>query len=36
LTDAEIAEMTKRFLEITIEDHGHVRLVNPEVFLKSR
>src|SRR6266566_1610773 len=34
LTDAEIAEMTKRFLEITIEDHGHVRLVNPEVVLE--
>src|SRR3979490_732394 len=26
LTDAEIAEMTRRFLDITIEDHRHVRL----------
>ena len=34
LTDAEIAAMTKRFLEITIEDHGHVRLVRPEVVLE--
>jgi DNA ligase-1 len=34
LTDAEIAEMTKRFLAITIEDHGHVRLVRPEVVLE--
>jgi DNA ligase-1 len=34
LTDAEIAEMTKRFLEITIEDHGHARLVKPEVILE--
>ena len=34
LTDAEIAAMTKRFLEITIEDHGHVRLVKPEVVLE--
>ena len=34
LTDAEIATMTKRFLEITIEDHGHVRLVRPEVVLE--
>ena len=34
LTDAEIAEMTKRFLAITIEDHGHVRLVKPEVVLE--
>ncbi len=34
LTDAEIATMTKRFLEITIEDHGHVRLVKPEVVLE--
>jgi DNA ligase-1 len=34
LTDAEIAAMTKRFLEITIEDHGHVRLVQPEVVLE--
>jgi DNA ligase-1 len=34
LTDAEIAEMTKRFLAITVEDHGHVRLVKPEVVLE--
>jgi DNA ligase 1 len=34
LTDAEIAEMTKRFLAITIEDHGHARLVKPEVVLE--
>jgi DNA ligase-1 len=34
LTDAEIATMTRRFLEITIEDHGHVRLVKPEVVLE--
>jgi DNA ligase-1 len=34
LTDAEIAIMTTRFLEITIEDHGHVRLVKPEVVLE--
>jgi DNA ligase-1 len=34
LTDAEIATMTKRFLEITTEDHGHVRLVKPEVVLE--
>ena len=34
LTDAEIADMTRRFLEITIEDHGHVRLVRPEVVLE--
>jgi DNA ligase-1 len=34
LTDAEIAEMTRRFLDITVEDHGHVRLVKPEVVLE--
>src|SRR5260221_1429142 len=34
LTDAEIAEMTKRFLEITIEDHGHLRLVKPVIVLE--
>jgi ATP-dependent DNA ligase I len=34
LTDAEIAEMTRRFLAITVEDHGHVRLVKPEVVLE--
>jgi DNA ligase-1 len=34
LTDAEIATFTKRFLEITVEDAGHVRLVRPEVVLE--
>ncbi len=34
LTDAEIATMTARFLELTIEDRGHVRLVRPEVVLE--
>jgi len=34
LTDAEIATMTKRFLELTIEDHGHLRMVRPEVVLE--
>lgn len=34
LTDAEIATMTRRFLEITIEDHGHLRMVRPEVVLE--
>ena len=34
LTDAEIAEFTKRFLDTTVEDHGHVRLVRPEVVLE--
>jgi DNA ligase 1 len=34
LTDAEIADMTRRFLEITIEDHGYVRSVRPEVVLE--
>jgi DNA ligase-1 len=34
LTDAEIAEMTRRFVDITVEDHGHVRLVKPEVVLE--
>ena len=34
LTDAEIATFTKRFLEITVEDMGHVRLVRPEVVLE--
>jgi DNA ligase-1 len=34
LTDAEIATMTRRFLEITIEDRGYVRLVRPEVVLE--
>lgn len=34
LTDAEIAEYTKFFLEHTIEDHGHVRTVEPTVVLE--
>ena len=34
LTDAEIAEFTKRFLEMTVEDRGHLRLVRPEVVLE--
>ncbi|HSS95328.1 MAG TPA: ATP-dependent DNA ligase [Candidatus Dormibacteraeota bacterium] len=34
LTDAEIAEMTKRFLSITIEDRGWARVVKPEVVLE--
>jgi DNA ligase-1 len=34
LTDAEIAEFTRKFLEITVEDLGHVRLVQPVVVLE--
>jgi len=34
LTDAEIAEYTKRFLAMTVEDHGHARMVRPEVVLE--
>jgi ATP-dependent DNA ligase I len=34
LTDAEIAEMTKRFLAMTIEDRGWARVVRPEVVLE--
>ena len=34
LTDAEIAEMTKRFLEMTIEDRGWARVVRPQVVLE--
>ena len=34
LTDAEIAEYTKRFLAITVQDMGHVRMVRPEVVLE--
>src|ERR1700716_382153 len=34
LTDAEIAAMTKRFLEMTIEDRGWARVVRPEVVLE--
>jgi len=34
LTDAEIAEYTKRFLEMTVKDLGHTRMVRPEVVLE--
>jgi DNA ligase-1 len=34
LTDAEIAEMTQRFLSITLDDRGWGRLVKPEVVLE--
>ena len=34
LTDAEIAAMTRHFLEITVEDLGHARMVKPEVVLE--
>jgi DNA ligase-1 len=34
LTDAEIATMTQRFLAMTIEDLGHVRMVRPEVVIE--
>jgi DNA ligase 1 len=34
LTDAEIATMTRRFLDITIEDQRYGRLVKPEVVLE--
>jgi DNA ligase-1 len=34
LTDAEIAAMTERFKEITLEDRGWARIVKPEVVLE--
>ena len=34
LTDAEIAEMTNRFLSLTIDDRGWARMVRPEVVLE--
>ncbi len=34
LTDAEIATMTRKFLELTIADHGYSRVVRPEVVLE--
>jgi DNA ligase-1 len=34
LTDAEIAEMTKRFLSLTVDDRGWSRIVRPEVVLE--
>src|SRR5256884_5498699 len=34
LTDAEIAKFTRVFLDMTVEDMGHVRSVRPEVVLE--
>ena len=34
LTDAEIADYTKRFLEMTVHDQGYRRMVRPEVVLE--
>ncbi len=34
VTDAEIAQLTKFFLDHTIEDHGHVRDVEPVVVME--
>jgi DNA ligase 1 len=34
VTDAEIAYLTKFFLEHTIEDHGHVRDVDPIIVME--
>ena len=34
LTDAEIADYTTRFLEMTIQDQGYRRMVRPEVVLE--
>ena len=34
LTDAEIATMTKKFLELTLSDHGYSRMVQPVVVLE--
>ena len=34
LTDAEIATFSERFLAMTVEDMGHVRMVRPEVVLE--
>ena len=34
LTDAEIATMTQKFLDLTVKDLGHVRAVKPEVVLE--
>jgi DNA ligase-1 len=34
LTDAEIADYTKRFLAMTVEDQGYRRMVRPEVVLE--
>lgn len=34
LTDAEILEYTKYFVKLTLEDHGHLRTVQPNVVLE--
>ena len=34
LTDAEIAEYTKKFLEMTTQDQGYRRMVRPEIVLE--
>jgi DNA ligase-1 len=34
LTDAEIATMTRFFLDHTLADHGHVRLVEPNTVIE--
>ena len=34
LTDAEIADYTRRFLEMTVQDQGYRRMVRPEVVLE--
>lgn len=34
LTDAEIATLTRHFLETTVEDHGYLRVVEPTVVLE--
>ena len=34
VTDAEIAQLTKFFLEHTVEDHGHVRDVEPVIVME--
>jgi DNA ligase-1 len=34
LTDAEIAEFTKKFLAMTVQDQGYRRIVRPEVVLE--
>ncbi len=34
LTDAEIADMTKRFIEHTVEDQGFRRIVEPKIVLE--
>jgi len=34
LKNVEIAEMTQWFLAHTVEDHGHVRLVEPKIVIE--